>query len=77
MSTRVSMLKIDDAYGMSCFNCDETISGGDMDDVGRKAADAKWMIGLMASGQAYYGCPNCGPCLYGARTLKPYEYKSL
>lgn len=60
-----------DLYGMGCYNCDADIEGTSNEDVEHNAIKANWHIGLMASGQAYYSCPDCANGLFNATPLVP------
>ena len=57
------------SYGMTCYNCEASIDGEDLAEVDRKAVEAKWCLGLMLSGQAYYTCPDCATGLLKATPL--------
>lgn len=57
------------SYGMACYNCEASIDGEDLVEVDRRAVEAKWCLGLMMSGQAYYTCPDCAPGLFRATPL--------
>lgn len=63
-------------YGYSCFNCREDSPSSD--DAENSSTHVEilalldgWQIGLDGSGQAHYGCKNCGPLLFNANELYP------
>lgn len=56
---------------MTCYNCDASIDGKDLAEVDQKAVEAKWCLGLMLSGQAYYSCPDCASGLFSPTRLYP------
>lgn len=66
-------------YGMWCYDCKEDIEVDLIDDdtqrasreLESKAAALGWGLGLVASGQAYYSCPNCAVGLFNFKVLHP------
>lgn len=67
------------SYGVHCYNCDESVNvdfdHGDYmranQETEDKAAKLGWGIGLMASGQAYFSCPDCAGGLFNFHQLVP------
>lgn len=64
-------------WGMGCYNCPAQIVGQSATDVDRKGNEAGWRVGLMASGQAYYSCPECAGGLLAVKTLDCEEHANL
>lgn len=69
-------------YGMHCYGCEEGIevdlvnndvqhASRELENIGKAAG---WGMGLMSSGQAYYSCPGCAPCLYNFRVFHGYAH---
>lgn len=64
-------------YGMWCYGCKEGIEVDLIDDDTQRASkelenkgkSLGWGMGLVASGQAFYSCRDCSPCLYNFRTF--------
>ena len=62
-------------YGMWCYGCKEGIEvdliGDDIPraskELEQKVGALGWGMGLVASGEAFYSCPGCSPCLYNFR----------
>jgi hypothetical protein len=67
-------------YGMWCYDCKEGVDVDLIDEdterahreLENKAKSLGWGMGLMASGQAYYSCPGCAPCLFNFRVFHGY-----
>jgi hypothetical protein len=71
-------------YGMWCYGCKEDIEVDLIDDdteraskeLENKGRGLGWGMGLVASGQAFYSCPGCAPCLYNFRIFPGHKPRS-
>lgn len=59
-------------HGVWCYaKCGAEIEGKNERDVEQKMHDANWVIGLDATGQAWYSCPDCSPALFACTRVIP------
>jgi len=67
-------------YGMRCYGCKaevDVICGKNAHlRLEEKARRLGWGMGLMASGQAYFSCPDCASGLYNFKILIPVHRKT-